>query len=49
MAESMIDVTVIIINASFHLTYPMAEDRWGTSGEFATRPFRVSLSWAFVC
>ena len=44
MTESMIDITVIIRNASFHLTYPMAEDRWGTADELASGSLPVSLS-----
>ena len=49
MTESMIYITVILIHASFHLTYPMAEDRWGTADEFATGRFRVALSLPFMC
>ena len=35
-----------IVNASFHLTYPMAEDRWGTADDLASSRLQVYLSWA---
>ena len=37
LTEIMTDITVIIIKATFHLTYPMTEVGWGTADDLATR------------
>ena len=41
-------VMVIIIKASFHLTYLITEGRCGTADEFATSRLQLSLSFACV-